>query len=671
MKKHIRLILIVSGGLLLLILLAASLFFTALRPLTVEAGAALPEPAAYARYSFLRPIDAGRGENHTASPGEQTVQLRLLGIPRRTTLTVIDTVPPSAEPVGQTVFLGDALPPEAFCGEITDATPVVVSFAAPGPDFDRPGEQTVTLSLRDAAGNEARLTARLYVYAMSGRFTVEAGISAEALAEQIAQSAEGEVLLDEDFASFDSSIPGEHTLPISFNGEPTTVRLTVVDTVPPTAKMTLVPLLLGQTPSADAFLVSVNDATAVKAEFAETPDFSVGRRVIPLLLTDAGGNTASVYGGVEVYDLPAEMEVELGQYTPDELLHHLLGDTGLQADAALLEAPVLGRTELPLTTPRGESLRLRVNFVDTKPPVGKAVDKLAYVGDTPSADSFFELITDATAVTAAYADGKVPVLDQPGTLPVEIVLTDAAGNSASFALSLTVVHDTEPPVLYGVSDKTVYLGESVSYQRGVSAVDNRDGAVKVSVDSSAVNLRVPGRYPVTYTAADALGHETKKTVYFTVSAIDTAAVNALADSVLSRILREGMTELARARAIYDWVTANLRYTAYADKSDPVGAAFYGFRNGRGDCFVYYAVSRFLLTRAGFENLEIHRDSVTNPHFWNLVKYEGNWYHFDTCPHYAAHPLTCFLLTDSEVKHYSETRVPDYYSFDPSLYPATP
>ena len=132
-----------------------------------------------------------------------------------------------------------------------------------------------------------------------------------------------------------------------------------------------------------------------------------------------------------------------------------------------------------------------------------------------------------------------------------------------------------------------------------------------------------------------------------------------------------MTERERLWAIYAWSVANLRYTAYADKTDVVAAAYYGFRNGRGDCFVYYAVTRFLLTRAGIENLEIHRDNPEKPHFWNLVKFEGNWYHLDTCPHYAAHPLTCFLLTDAEVKAYSENHVEDYYSFDATLYPPTP
>jgi transglutaminase-like putative cysteine protease len=236
---------------------------------------------------------------------------------------------------------------------------------------------------------------------------------------------------------------------------------------------------------------------------------------------------------------------------------------------------------------------------------------------------------------------------------------------------LTVLPDTEGPVIYGVEDRVVYLGEGISYLRGVLAIDNCDGEVSVKVDSSKVRPRQAGSYAVTYSAADRAGNVTTRTVTFTVKAADLDALNERADGILASILRPDMNERQRARAIYDWVVRNMSYTAYADKTDYVAAAFYGFNNKRGDCFVYYAMSRVLLTRAGFENLEIHRNKPDQPHFWNLVRVTEGWYHFDTCPHYAAHPLDSFLLTDAQVKAYSENHVADYYSFDPSLYPATP
>ena len=68
---------------------------------------------------------------------------------------------------------------------------------------------------------------------------------------------------------------------------------------------------------------------------------------------------------------------------------------------------------------------------------------------------------------------------------------------------------------------------------------------------------------------------------------------------------------------------------------------------------------------------IQRNIPDRPHYWNLVKIDGNWYHFDSCPHYDYAPLESFLLTDAEVIDYSTNAAEGYYSFDSSLYPATP
>lgn len=98
------------------------------------------------------------------------------------------------------------------------------------------------------------------------------------------------------------------------------------------------------------------------------------------------------------------------------------------------------------------------------------------------------------------------------------------------------------------------------------------------------------------------------------------------------------------------------------------AAYSGFTRHYGNCYTYYAVASALLTRAGIENIEIHRNSTTNPHYWNLVKMDGAWYHLDTCPQPAGHSLEVFLLKDAEVRAFS---LAYYYNFDLTQFPATP
>ena len=46
-----------------------------------------------------------------------------------------------------------------------------------------------------------------------------------------------------------------------------------------------------------------------------------------------------------------------------------------------------------------------------------------------------------------------------------------------------------------------------------------------------------------------------------------------------------------------------------------------------------------------------------------------WYHFDTCPN--KDKMATFMLTDAEVEAYTKKRGNNYYTFDKSLYPATP
>ena len=98
------------------------------------------------------------------------------------------------------------------------------------------------------------------------------------------------------------------------------------------------------------------------------------------------------------------------------------------------------------------------------------------------------------------------------------------------------------------------------------------------------------------------------------------------------------------------------------------AAYSGFTRHYGNCYTYYAVASALLTRAGIENIEIHRNSTTNPQYWNLVKMDGAWYHFDTCPQPAGHKLEVFLLKDSQVRAFT---LGYYYNFDLTKFPATP
>lgn len=255
--------------------------------------------------------------------------------------------------------------------------------------------------------------------------------------------------------------------------------------------------------------------------------------------------------------------------------------------------------------------------------------------------------------------------------------------------------DVTPPQLSGVRDLTVALNGTASYREGVSAVDDVDGPVAVTIDASAVDLTVPGEYSVTYSAQDAAGNRTEQTV--TVTVVETATVDQgrdeqtedeppgetgiggvplsevtqedvdrLCDQILGRITSSGMSQRDKAKAIFNYVNGHVKYVGSSDKSSWLVGAYVGLTRGRGDCYNYFACSKALLTRAGIPNVDLQRAGGNSRHYWQLVNTGDGWYHFDACPHPTGYPLYAFMITEAQARAYTE-QVKDarlnYYVYD--------
>lgn len=249
--------------------------------------------------------------------------------------------------------------------------------------------------------------------------------------------------------------------------------------------------------------------------------------------------------------------------------------------------------------------------------------------------------------------------------------------------------DTEGPVISGVQALTVSAGEALSYRSGVTAIDDRDGTVMLLVDSSGVDLSVPGEYLVTYSAEDSSGNRTE--VVTTVVVMESEAdsepapaasgadlagkaslekVNDLADQVLAKIVKDGMSQQETARAIFNYVNSHVKYVGTSNKSSWIVGAYISFITGRGDCFNYYACSKALLTRAGIPNVDIQRVGGPTRHYWQLVDVGSGYYHFDACPHDKGYPIISFMLTEAEAREYTSWRGKNYYVYDYESCPVT-
>ena len=274
-------------------------------------------------------------------------------------------------------------------------------------------------------------------------------------------------------------------------------------------------------------------------------------------------------------------------------------------------------------------------------------------------------------MTVTFA--REPDFTAPGVQDVALLLTDEGGNATELTASLTVIQDTTPPVISGVTDQTVLLGETVAYKKGVTVTDDYDEDVKLEVDSSQVNPTVAGDYLVTYRATDHSGNTAEVTAYFSFTQPSEYTDLALeeARAVLDKITTADMTQTEVARAIYDWCRANIAYTAHSDKGDWQKAAVQGFTQRSGDCYVYFATAKAMFEAAGIPNIDVEKTYVEGRamHYWSLIDCGGGWYHFDATPR-VGEGDDFFMVTDAFLEAYSQAHS-NSHEFDHSRYPATP
>lgn len=124
----------------------------------------------------------------------------------------------------------------------------------------------------------------------------------------------------------------------------------------------------------------------------------------------------------------------------------------------------------------------------------------------PEPEDFIVEIQDESAVTVEYA--VQPDLTRKGEQEVVLLLTDEWENTAEIPASLTVIIDDEGPVIEGVQDHAIWLGQEVDFQEGVTIRDEIDEAPVLTIDDSGVDLTKGGEYEIIYLGTDASGNET-------------------------------------------------------------------------------------------------------------------------------------------------------------------
>lgn len=344
-------------------------------------------------------------------------------------------------------------------------------------------------------------------------------------------------------------------------------------------------------------------------------------------------------------------------------------DAGFITDMSSIDTTKPGRYPISIAVGKKEYTSTLI-VSDTVAPTADAVSVTVFSGDALEATDCVENINDVTEVTVAFENE--PDVVTGGESVVAIILTDAGGNETKVLTTITVLTDTQAPVIEGAEDIEAFVGDSISYKANITVTDDYDEKPSLTIDNSRVDLTTAGAYEVTYTATDAAGNSSSVTITLTLTDkpegyVEPEEVYELAQEVYDDIITDSMTDMQKAFAIYLWVRSNIGYTGDSDKSSWTIGAYDAFKNLSGDCFNYFAAAKALFDLAGIENIDIVKsDTSHSSHFWSLINLGYGWYHVDCTPR-KGDGDDFFMVTDEELEAYSVEHK-NSHIFDSDLYP---
>ena len=388
------------------------------------------------------------------------------------------------------------------------------------------------------------------------------------------------------------------------------------------------------------------------------------------ILLIAGGYFVFRYVYIEglVY---SKVKLEAGANTPvvSDFVQESPFDAEIKTDLSQLDTAQLGDIEVVIHILCFD-IPSTLEIYDDVPPTLKLRDVMADKGQSIALEDFVESVEDATVTSLEYQ--KKYDFSKAEDVEVTIVATDAADNATAQTAKLTIINDTTPPVISGVEDITVKRNSTVSYKKNVTVTDDYDENPTLEIDTSKVNLKVLGDYPVIYTATDAAGNTSEVLCSIIVESaeldnVTESMVNEKADEILASIITPEMTDEQKVKACFDWCYNNITYVETAYETNWVKAAYKGMVQRKGDCSANWGSMKCMLNRLGIKNMDIDKtyDGKHAHHKWNIVNLGDGWYHVDSMKNMWNVPI--FMWTTDQLMQHSNAHN-NTHGFDKSKYP---
>ncbi len=191
---------------------------------------------------------------------------------------------------------------------------------------------------------------------------------------------------------------------------------------------------------------------------------------------------------------------------------------------------------------------------------------------------------------------------------------------------------------FNESQKRTYNVMLEAFRRNISPIAIPEGVSEEEFENIYKLLQVSmynySHIPTQYTIS--VNTSTKEVVSaeieYSTNTANTEKARQLVEEKIDNVLADfydGMSDWAKIKYIHDFIALNCQYDSYAPNPD---TAYGVLVEGRAMCEGYSKTFALMCNRAGIECLTVtgEADGGNGPekHMWNMVRYNGEWYHID-------------------------------------------
>ena len=224
--------------------------------------------------------------------GSYEIELNYDGVIQTVHFNIVDTTPPVVEFQNTNQYLDYELNADDFIKTKTDLSEMTTSILN-APEINGIGTYSVTVEVKDAAGNVTSQTCELNITRVVKEFTLELGDKLEKKDVLLNIEEDADTIDQDDIDKINKSGVGEYELISDLDGSQEIIKIIVQDTKAPTLTLKNVTIYDDETVSGkNAFIQSCEDAsdevtTTLKTEINYS---KIGEQEIVLEAVDSSGN---------------------------------------------------------------------------------------------------------------------------------------------------------------------------------------------------------------------------------------------------------------------------------------------------------------------------------------------------------------------------------------------